>query len=62
LPHKAIRQAEDNFARRLVGKYFLDNTEGKFWSNGFRKISRDVLYPQDDEYLELLQSILPKLK
>jgi hypothetical protein len=58
LPYNSVKQAEDNFATRLIGKYFLDNSSGRFWREGFKQIPKKVLYPPNDSYLERLRSIL----
>ena len=60
LPNNSMKEAEDNFGRRLIGKYFLDDSGGNFWKDGFKQISKKVLYPSRDAYLERLNSILKK--
>lgn len=58
LPSTKTKEAGDNIARRLIGKYFLDNTKNTFWKDGFKKIPKKVLYPNSDLFLEKLKSIL----
>jgi hypothetical protein len=58
LPINSIKEAEDNFGRRLIGKFFLDNSGGDFWRGGFKQISKKVLYSSHDTYLEQLKTIL----
>ncbi|MDN3588067.1 FRG domain-containing protein [Pedobacter aquatilis] len=38
----------DDLANRLVGKFFLDNTDGKFWDPDFPPMPDGVLYPKND--------------
>lgn len=57
LPIDSMKRAEDNFGTKLIGKYFLDNTKGDFWKDGFKQIPGDVLCPPNDTYLERLNSI-----
>jgi hypothetical protein len=58
LPIDSMKKAEDNFATKLIGKYFLDNSHGDFWRDGFKQIPGKVLCPSNDPYLEQLNSIL----
>lgn len=58
LPVTQKKEAGDNIARRLIGKYFLDNTKNTFWADGFKKIPRKVLYPKGDLFLEKIESVL----
>lgn len=60
LPINSIKKSEDNFATKLIGKYFLDNSNGDFWKDGFKQIPGEVLCPSKDTYLEQLNSILEK--
>jgi len=60
LPSTKTKEAGDNIARRLIGKYFLDNTNRTFWKDGFKKIPQNVLYPTDDKFLLKLKTILNK--
>lgn len=60
LPFKAAKEAEDNIARRLIGKYLLDNNDNRFWKGGFRRSSHQALFPKADDYLLTLQRILQR--
>ena len=62
LPFKAAKEAEDNIARRLIGKYLLDNNENTFWKGGFRMSSHQALFPKADDYLLTLQRILQRTR
>lgn len=58
LPKTSSKDAGDNFARCIIGKYLLDNSGGTFWGNGFRAVEKEILLPPDDSYLSKLKSIL----
>jgi hypothetical protein len=58
LPINSMKEAKDNFGTKLIGKYFLDNSSGNFWKDGFKQIPKKVLYPSNDTYLKRLKSIL----
>ena len=60
LPVSSMKKAEDNFATKLIGKYFLDNSNGNFWKDGFKQIPGKVLCPSKDTYFERLNSIFKK--
>lgn len=62
LPTSKTKEAGDNLARRLIGKYFLDNTNNTFWKCGFKKIPKNVLCPSKDDYADKLKTILNKNK
>ena len=38
----------DDLANRLVAKFYLDNSNGKFWDKDFPPMPEDVLYPKND--------------
>ncbi|HEY9206682.1 MAG TPA: FRG domain-containing protein [Candidatus Methanoperedens sp.] len=50
----------DNLARRLIGKYYLDNSDDYFWDKGFSSIPKEVLFPKNDPFQEELNDILEK--
>lgn len=52
------KEAGDNIARRLVGKYKLDNSDGQFWDKGFDPIPEEALFPPKDPFFDLLSAIL----
>jgi hypothetical protein len=60
LPITKTKEAGDNIARRLIGKYFIDNSNKSFWKGGFKKIPHSVLCPIADPFLEKLTAILVK--
>ena len=47
-------------ARRLIGKYFLQNRNNTFWKDGFKEIPKNILCPNKDEYFERLKYFLNK--
>lgn len=38
----------DDLANRMVAKFFIDNTENKFWDDQFLPMPDEVLYPKND--------------
>ncbi|TCD17461.1 FRG domain-containing protein [Pedobacter psychrodurus] len=47
----------DDLANRMVAKFKLDNTDGKFWDKHFPPMPEEVLYPKNDSIeLELLKA------
>lgn len=43
-----------NFSKRLIAKFkILDN--GSFWSDGYQRISENLLYPKDDYFNKLCE-------
>ncbi|MGO9572570.1 MAG: FRG domain-containing protein [Desulfomonilaceae bacterium] len=57
-PRTASKEAYDNFAYWLVGKYLLDNTDGDFFKDDFPPIPPDVLLPREDPFGERLQELV----
>lgn len=53
-PRTGAKQATDNFAYWLVGKYQLDNTSADFFGGDFPPIPADALIPRDDEFRDKL--------
>ncbi len=60
LPFNQTKEAGDNLVRRLIGKYYLDNSDGKFWDRKFPAIPEDVLFPERDPFGDDLSEILKK--
>lgn len=60
MPYTKSKEAGDNVARRLLAKYYIDNSKNRFWSDGFNKIPRKALLPENDEYANKLKTILEK--
>jgi hypothetical protein len=60
-PFNQQRLKGDNLARRLIGKYYLDDSKGKFWDKDFLRFSKEVLYPdRKDTFLKKLNDILER--
>ena len=59
-PFKEVRQSGDNLARRLIGKYYLDNSDNHFWDKGFSRIPEEALFPKNDPFQKELNEILKK--
>jgi hypothetical protein len=51
------KEAGDNLARRLIGKYMLDNSDGGFWDKGFEPIPNEALFPPKDPFNDQLIAI-----
>jgi hypothetical protein len=58
MPITQSKQGGDNLARRLVGKYLIDNTDNKFWNAGFSAIPEKALFPINDSFKNDLNSII----
>ena len=54
MPITKSKQGADNLARRLVGKYYLNNSDGHFWDAGFSAIDEEALFPISDPFKEEL--------
>jgi len=48
LPFRPEKAVGDNLAKRLIGKFFLDDTEGGFWNDIFKPYPRELLFPEGD--------------
>lgn len=57
-PRTASKEAYDNFAYWLVGKYLLDNTSQNFFGPNFPPIPNDDLLPKEDPFEKRLQELL----
>lgn len=55
-----INPISDNFAKLLIGKYFLDNSDGHFWGDVFQIINKEALLPTEDEHHVRRREILKK--
>lgn len=58
LPFKSEKQVGDNLARRLIGKYYIDNSDGNFWNKGFSEIPEEALFPVKDPFQRELKEVL----
>jgi hypothetical protein len=56
-PFYSVKEDSDNLARRLVAKFFLDNTKGDFWDADFQPMPDDVLFPKNDTLELELQEV-----
>lgn len=59
-PFMRNRRSGDNLARRLIGKYQLDNLDGNFWDSHFERVHEKVLYPDNDSFRNRLYNIIGK--
>ncbi|MCK4796689.1 MAG: FRG domain-containing protein [Spirochaetes bacterium] len=62
LPIKEERLDGDNLARRLIGKYYLDNSDGYFWDKEFTEIPKQALFPANDPIQRELEEISNGIK
>jgi len=54
------RLVNHNFSRRLIAKFKFKKEH--FWDEHFAKVPKEVLFPEDDEVLELCQTIQHELQ
>jgi len=47
-PIMPTKTSGDDLANRMVAKFYLDNTDGKFWDKYFLPMPDEVLYPKND--------------
>jgi hypothetical protein len=57
-PRTLSKEAEDNFAYWLVGKYLLDNNEQSFFDTQFPPLPAEALLPETDKFRDQLQELL----
>ncbi|RDC58761.1 hypothetical protein [Adhaeribacter pallidiroseus] len=48
-PFRPIKTQGDDLANRMVAKFFVDNSDGKFWDTFFLPMPNEVIYPENDE-------------
>lgn len=60
LPYTIKKNMNDNFAHHLIGKYFLNNSDGKFWDKEFQAIPYDALIPPKDKFEDKLRKLIFK--
>lgn len=48
-PMRPNKTQGDDLANRMVAKFLIDNTDGKFWDKYFQPIPEEILFPKDDE-------------
>jgi hypothetical protein len=61
-PIRPTKENGDDLANRMVAKFLLDNSHGKFWDQYFQPMPDDVLYPSNDEIELGLLSAKDKFK
>jgi hypothetical protein len=49
-PIRPTKDGGDNLARRLVAKFYLDNSRGDFWDENFKPMPEKVLFPDNDKF------------
>ena len=60
-PIRPTKSEEDDLANRMVAKFLVDNSNGKFWDDFFPAISEKVLYPENDEIENKLLKVKDEL-
>lgn len=55
LPFFPKKFGGDNLARRLIGKYLVDNKYGNFWNEDFMPIPNEALMPTVDKFRDGLK-------
>lgn len=48
LPFRPQKAVGDNLAKRLIGKFLLDDSEGSFWDDIFKPYPKELLFPEGD--------------
>ena len=68
-PIRPTKAKEDDLANRMVAKFLIDNSSGKFWDKYFQPMPKEILYPPNDKVEMSLLKIkekyikaIPKLK
>lgn len=56
-PIRPTKTNGDDLANRMVAKFFVDNTDGKFWDKYFQPMPKEILYPENDEVEESLLKV-----
>lgn len=51
-PIRPTKTNSDDLANRMVAKFTVDNTDGKFWDKYFQPMPNEILYPESDEVEE----------
>jgi hypothetical protein len=62
LPFYPKKEAGDNLARRMIGKFKLDNSKGEFWDKDFSPLPRTLLFPEKDTYVQTLKNALEEFR
>jgi hypothetical protein len=53
-PIRPTKTNGDDLANRMVAKFQVDNSDGKFWDTDFQPMPQDILYPKGDKIEESL--------
>ncbi len=53
-PFSSRKTQYDDLANRMVAKFYIDNTNNKFWDKHFLPMPEEVLYPKNDPIEEYL--------
>lgn len=61
-PRTESKEAQDNFAYWLVGKYMLDNTGQRFFEGDFPAIPQNALLPERDPFKDELRQLYTETK
>ncbi|WP_160144137.1 FRG domain-containing protein [Chryseolinea soli] len=56
-PITASKEAGDNLARRMIAKFKLENSNGKFWDPDFTQIKDEILFPENDQHEIFLENL-----
>lgn len=48
-PIRPTKTNGDDLANRMVAKFLVDNSDGKFWDEYFQPMPEEVLFPNDDK-------------
>lgn len=56
-PIRPTKTQGDDLANRMVAKFLIDNTDGKFWDKYFQPMPEEILFPENDKVqTELLKA------
>ncbi len=56
-PIRPTKTNGDDLANRMVAKFHVDNSDGKFWDRFFQPMPQEILYPKGDKVEESLINI-----
>lgn len=62
LPFNPQKSVGDNLAKRLIGKFYLDNTDNQFWDELFQPLPNNLLFPSDDRYEKIIKDLYYEFK
>lgn len=60
LPFTPIKEVGDNLAKRLIGKFLLDDSEGSFWDDIFKPYPKELLFPEGDAQKDKITGLYSK--